>query len=86
MVTKSAQAVGTGNAELHRLCLLGAISIGSDNCINPKMPRSELQQYDDGTIQTLINPQTPIDTLFKKLLTRDRAQPDEAMVTPRRRC
>jgi hypothetical protein len=50
--------------ELHQLCLLGAISIGSDNCINPKIPRSELQQYDDGTIQTLIDSQTPIDTLF----------------------
>ena len=51
-------------AELHQLCFLGAISIGRDNCINPKMPRSELQQYDDGTIQTLIDSQTPIDTLF----------------------
>ena len=30
-------------AELHQLCFLGAISIGRDNCINPKMPRSELQ-------------------------------------------
>ena len=50
--------------EIYQLCFLGAISVGRDNCINPKMPRSELQQYDDGTIQTLIDSQTPIDTLF----------------------
>ena len=65
-VTTSALDIARRNFynEIYQLCFLGAISIGSDNCINPKMPRSELQQYDDGTIQTLIDSQTPIDTLF----------------------